>query len=95
MEETSVLQKWDLVEYTEKLLDYDKIVEGIKNLKLETEHPKYEVGDLIEFNVGFYNNIRATSRITGFDKDGGIYVLWDCYWVPTFEDEKRNITKVD
>lgn len=91
------MSEWDLIEHTENLLDYERIKEGIKSMELETEHPRYKTGDVIKFTTGMFLNIRATSVITGFDKEGGIYVLWDCYWVPISDDikEARDIVKVD
>ena len=82
---------WDLIEHTEKLQDYDRIKTGIENLNLQTEHLRYKIGQVIEFNGGYNNDIRMKSRITGFDNDGGIYVLWDCYWFAIKDEERRDI----
>lgn len=54
-------------------------------------HDKFKVGDVIDFFGGFYNNIRYTSEILGFDDEGGIYVLWDCYWFAIKDSDPRKI----
>ena len=63
----------------------------IAGMNLLSTHPVFKVGQIIEFNGGYYNDIRFKSKITGFDKDGGIYVVWDCYWFPIHNDEIRKI----
>ena len=53
---------------------------------------KFEVGQIIEFYGGMNNDILYRSEILGFDKnDSDIYVLWDCYWFPIKDIEKREI----
>lgn len=89
------MQKWDLVHHTESLLDYERIVAGIEKLQLQKEHPRYKIGQVIEFNGGYENDVRMKSRITGFDNDGGIYVLWDCYWYPIKDEMHRNIKVIE
>ena len=91
----SEMPKWDLIEHTEQLVDYERIRTGIENLQLQKEHPRYKVGQVIEFNGGYNNDIRMKSRITGFDNDGGIYVLWDCYWYPIKDEERRDIKTIE
>jgi len=88
------LQKFNLIEVLERSLDKERILAGIERMEFITEHPKFKVGEIIEFTGGFRNDIRFTSKITGFDKDGGIYVVWDCYWYPIKDDEIRQIHKV-
>lgn len=70
------------------------ISSGIKQLKLVDYHPTFSVGQVIEFWGGNNNDIRMKSEITGFDNDGDIYVLWDCYWSPIRDCKSRNITLV-
>ena len=64
----------------------------IKELNLLQTHPKFKVGQSIKFISGYESNLYYITKITGFDKDGGIYVLWDCFWFPIQDDEKRQIT---
>lgn len=54
-----------------------------------------KTGDIIEFLGGYNNDILYTTEILGFDKDGDIYVLWDCYWFPIKNEPKRNIRKIN
>lgn len=72
-----------------------KAVEKIRTYKSFTEnHEKFKIGDVIEFLGGYYNHILYKSEILGFDKDGGIYVLWDCYWFDIKDNEVRKIRKI-
>ena len=54
-------------------------------------HPKFKVGQVISFIAGYYDNIRYTTEITGFNEEGEIYVLWDCYWFPIRDEAVREI----
>ncbi len=56
---------------------------------------KFQIGDKILFVTGYYNHLLAKSEIIGFDENGGIYPLWDCYWAPIYDTEIRNIRKVN
>lgn len=67
----------------------------IKDLELLTEHPKFKVGQVIWFTAGYNNDIRYKTSITGFDKDGDIYLLWDCYWFPIRDEQDRDIVLVE
>lgn len=71
--------------------DDEQIKEGIQALNLLQEHPKFKIGEIISFWGGYNNDIRYKSFITGFGKDGEIYVLWDCYWFPIKDEPKRKI----
>lgn len=76
---------------------YDGIFdEKITAMNLSTKYmsAKFRVGDTIQFIGGYNNDILFTSKITGFDNDGGIYVVWDCYWFPIRDEEKRQITLI-
>ncbi len=54
-------------------------------------HPKFSIGDIITFKGGYYNNLLYKTQILGFDSDGDIYILWDCFWFPIADNEKRQI----
>lgn len=58
---------------------------------LSRENPEFKVGQKILFNGGYNNDLRFRSEITGFDEDGDIYVVWDCYWFPIRNEESRDI----
>jgi hypothetical protein len=77
--------------YTRFESETKRIEKGIKKLDLITTHSKFKVGQIITFISGYYDNICYKSRITGFDIDGGIYVLWDCYWFPIRDEPIREI----
>jgi len=80
---------------TEKYKSDSSIIRGIEKMKLTSNHSKFKIGDVIQFYGGYNNNILFQSKITGFDKNGGIYVLWDCYWFPiNMADVKRKIKLV-
>lgn len=81
----------DLIEKYKKSTD---ILNSIKKLPLLKTHPKYKVGQIITFYAGYNRDILYKSKITGFDTDGDIYVLWDCYWSPIRDDSTRKITVV-
>ena len=54
-----------------------------------------KIGDTIEFNGGYNNDIRYTSTVIGIDDDGNFYVIWDCYWLPIRPtDKSRDLLKV-
>lgn len=55
----------------------------------------FKAGDIIEFWGGYNNDLRYRSKIFGFNKEGGIYVIWDCYWFPIKDDKARNIKKIN
>ena len=56
-----------------------------------TEHPKYKIGQIIEFYGGFNDDILYRSEILGFDNENNIFVLWDCYWFPIKDNKIRQI----
>ncbi len=62
--------------------------------KLITTHPKYRVGQVIEFWGGYDNDIRYSTKIIGFDRDGEIYLFWDAYWFPIKDEPRRDIKVV-
>lgn len=68
---------------------------SIKNMNLRKEHPKFKVGDVIEFYSGYDDDILYRSEITGFDPNGDIYVLWDSCWFPIQDDSKRRIKLIE
>ena len=63
----------------------------IKELNLKATNGKYSKGDIITFYGGFTGDIFFKSEITGFDDAGDIYVLWDYYWLPIKDNDKRKI----
>ena len=74
----------------------NQIKAGIKKLSLLNTNGKYNAGDIITFYGGYTGDILFKSKITGFDKEGDIYVLWDCYWAPIrLNDVNRKIKKVN
>lgn len=83
-----------LTKYYANLVLTAKIGEMIDQLKLNKSNTKFKVYDVIEFVGGFNNDILYTSKIMGFDNEGGIYVWWDCYWFPIKDDEVRQIELV-
>jgi hypothetical protein len=72
---------------------FDEKIEAM-NLSTKYMSAKFRVGDIIQFLGGYNGDILYTSRITGFDDDGGIYLVWDCYWFPIRDEEKRHITLI-
>ena len=74
--------------------DFDEHKAKIKGFK--NEHDGFKVGDTIEFMGGYNKDICYTTIILGFDKDGDIYPLWDCYWFPIrLSDENRKIKRIE
>lgn len=70
----------------EKFETYKSKIKGFKDTD-----GTFHIGDIIEFSAGYDNDIRYTTEILGFDEDGGIYLLWDSYWFPIQNDERRTI----
>ena len=68
---------------------FEKIKKGKK-----AAHGRFKAGDIVEFTAGYYDHIRYTSEILGFDADGDIYILWECYWSPIRDEPARNIVLV-
>lgn len=61
------------------------------NRNLLISNGDFKAGDVIEFWAGYNDDIRYQTEIFGFDKEGNIYVVWDCYWSPIRNDKTRNI----
>ena len=62
------------------------------------ENEKYglKTGDVIQFIAGYNDDIKYTTKILGFDKDGDAYVLWDSYWFPVkLGDKRRQVKKME
>jgi len=73
--------------------EFNKFKSKIKGFK--EEHEGLKIGDTIEFVAGYNNDIMYTTKILGFDFEGDIYLLWDCYWAPIrFNDKARQIKKL-
>jgi len=85
---TTEPEPYDLIEVYES---NENILEGIGKLGLRKTHDKFEIGQIITFYAGYNGDILYKSRITGFGEFGEIYVLWDCYWSPIRDEEKRKI----
>lgn len=78
--------------YQEKRQEFIKKVREMKCFM--EEHPKFKIGDKISFYGGHNNDILYHSEIIGFDTDKDIFVLWDCYWFPIRDEERRKIKKI-
>lgn len=85
-----------MINLIERYGNDNQIKQGIKNLNLLYEFGDLKKGDVITFYAGYNSDILYKSMITGFDQDGDIYVLWDCYWSPIrLNDVNRKIKKVN
>lgn len=85
-----------MINLIERYGNNDQIKQGIKKLNLLSEFGEFKKGDIITFFAGYNKDILYKSIITGFDQDGDIYVLWDCYWSPIrLNDHNRKIKKVN
>ena len=71
------------------------MISEIKNLVCYTAtHPKYKIGDIIEFYGGYNEDILYRSEIIGFGSNNDIFVLWDCFWFPITDNKQRNIKNI-
>lgn len=77
---------WDLTEESEK---YRK---AATSQSLANDNQEFRAGDVIEFFTGYNNDIRARAEIAGTN-GSDIYLVWDCYWFPIQDDERRQIKK--
>lgn len=85
-----------MINLIERYVNDNQIKQGIKKLNLLSEFGELKKGDIITFYAGYNKDILYKSVITGFDNDGDIYVLWDCYWSPIrLNDVNRKIKKVN
>lgn len=71
-----------------------EIKKFVEKNNLLTELNGRKKGDVIEFWGGYNGDIRYRAQITGFDKDGEIYLDWDSFWFPIKDDKKRNIVNL-
>ena len=62
-----------------------------KKHQLDKAHDRFAVGDKITFWAGYNGDIRYLSEITGIDENGDIFVVWDCFWFPIQDNDKRKI----
>ena len=97
MNNTTDFLKLNLIEKyqkdTELLASWNKYKSKIQGFK--KSHEGYKIGDTIEFIAGYNDDILYTTIILGFDYEGDIFVLWDCYWSPIrLTDKRRQIKKV-
>lgn len=56
------------------------------------KHKDFTVGDLIFFNTGYDDDIRAKATIKGIDGDN-LYVYTDSYWFPIQDNDIRKIER--
>lgn len=78
--------------------DNEQVMTAIADLKKEIAHkthPRFKTGQTIQFLGGYAGNILFQSEITGFDEDGGIYIVWDCYWFAIKDEVKRQIKIIE
>ena len=100
MEAPVVNLEVDLLErYGEDRILIKRIAEFVdansKDLADSCQQHSLKKGDIVEFNGGYDNDIRYTSKIFAVDKrDGDMYVIWDCYWFPIRNEKSRNIIKL-
>lgn len=57
-------------------------------------HPKFRVGQVIQFWTGYNNDIRAQAVIKGIE-GGNLYVYNDAFWFPIQDDETRKIVIIE
>jgi len=50
-------------------------------------------GDVLEFYGGYNNDIRFRAEVAGVIGED-VYLIWDCYWSPIKDDNKRKIVKI-
>lgn len=79
-------KNWQEKEYREKFAEYKSKIKGFAE-----SNGDLNIGDIIEFTSGMNNDIRYTTEILGFDGDGDIYLLWDCFWFPIRKEDTRSI----
>jgi hypothetical protein len=88
------MEAFDLIERYQSLKD--SAIQTIKSYRIYSDsHPNFTIGDIIEFYSGYHNDILYRSEIIGFDTDGDIYVLWDCYWSPIRNDNQSRINLIN
>jgi len=65
-----------------------------KDFTDKNEAAGLKTGDIISFYAGYNGDILYSSEILGFDRDGDIYVVWDCYWFPIRPNDTSRQIKV-
>lgn len=58
----------------------NKFNSNVEGFSTENKDFGLKIGDTILFKNGY--DVEMISKITGFDKDGDAFLLWDCYWFP-------------
>lgn len=58
-----------------------------------TPHPKFRIGQVVEFWTGYNDDIRAKATIKAIEGNN-IYVYNDCYWFPIKDDNRRKIKEI-
>ena len=84
----------NLIQKFENDKELIKKIEEFQSSELISEHPKFKVGQVIKFISGYNLDIKSTTKIIGFDKEGQIFVLWDCYWSPIRDEDPNRKIKI-
>ena len=70
------------------------IAERAERLGMTDTNGTLKAGDVVSFLSGYNNDIRYTTEIVAFDKDGLAYLVWDCWWVGIdLTERKYRLTK--
>jgi len=69
----------------------DKFKEYAKTHAITYECGDLKKGDIIQFRNGY--GFLMESEILGFDEDGRVHPLWDCYWV-SIDIKERQVKKL-
>lgn len=77
-------------DHRQKFEEFKHKIKGFKETSGDLK-----IGDIIELTGGYNSDIRYTTEILGFDEDDEIYLLWDAYWAPIRNDEKRVIKVIN
>lgn len=85
------MEKFNLIEKSKKYQN-SALAFARKN-NLTQQNGKFSKGDVIEFWAGYNDDIRFIAEIIGFEGEN-IFLLWDCYWSPIKDDNRRKIEKV-
>lgn len=87
--------KIDLIDRYKNALAFINLDETIENwiaannILQEYENSPYKVGDVVRILSGLNDDIIYTTKVIGFDKDGWLYLYWDCYWHAVDMDNPR------
>ena len=78
------------IEYSNRFKAYIPKIDGF-----QTENKEFglKIGDKVKVIAGYNSDIIYTAEILGFNSEGEMYLLWDCYWFPV-KIEGRLIEKL-